>query len=308
MREFMLEVDRLEANYYCNYETLYPLYDISFNLYEREIVVLYSEYDVFRRGLIYSIMGLVNKYFGRIVSGNINFKGKNILKLSEKEMMEIRGNKISAIHNVSKEALNPRFKVGYQIKESLLIHKTSKNQDKIVIKVLGKLGIENIEKVYESYPYELDNLTISKVHLAIGLVNEPEVLIINNITENLKETEKREIFKIFKQLKEESNISILYMTDDFNFIDELADRVIVSDKGILLEDCLIEDFLNKPLHPYTRDLIKNTVDTGKWDIKRKSYSCIYYKKCNIRKDGCLEYLPEYIFLNNNHNVRCIFYL
>lgn len=309
MKNCLLEVDSLETNYYINDEMLFPLYDISFKLYEKEITVMISNEDIFRRGLIYSIMGLIDENIGKIVVGNIYFCGNDILDMGKNEKRKIRGNKISAIHNSSIKGLNPRFKVGYQVKEPLTIHKKSvKNKDKKVKEILEDIGVENVEKVYEAYPYQLDNLTISQVHLAIGLICNPEILIINNVIENLNEDEKMEIFDYLKRLRKETNVSILLMTDDLKAIDEVADRVIVSKRGILLEDCPVEKFNSEPLHPYTKDLINNQVDIGDWDLKRKLYSCIYYDKCSRRMEGCLEYLPEYIFYNERHNVRCIFYM
>ncbi|HLR33698.1 MAG TPA: hypothetical protein VK071_00010 [Tissierellales bacterium] len=311
MKNCLLEVDSLETNYYINDEILFPLYDISFKLYEKEITVMISNEDIFRRGLIYSIMGLIdeNKNIGKIVVGNIYFCGNDILAMGKGGKRNIRGNKISAIHNSSVKGLNPRFKVGYQIKEPLIIHrKDVKNKDKKAKEILENMGIENVQKVYESYPYQLDDLTIFQVHLAIGLICDPEILIINDIIENLNEDEKMKVFDYLKKIKEESGTSILLMTDDLKVINEVADRVIVSDKGTLIEDCLIEKFNNEPLHPYTKDLINNSFDRKNWNFKRKLYSCIYYDKCNKGMESCLEYLPEYVFYNERHNVRCIFYM
>ncbi len=310
MKKVLLDVEKLETNYYKNNEALFLLYDISFKLYREEIVVFICNQNIFRRGLIYSIMRTIDKPLGRIVNGEISFKGKDILNINEKEMRSLRGRKISAIHNAKVGGLNPRLKIGYQVKEPLIIHnKAGKEEaEKEAKKTLGIVGIKNVNEVYESYPHQLDEAIVAKIHLAIGLICKPEILIINNITEELNEAEKIEILDLLKALKSELGLSILFMTDDLAVVEEIADRVIVADKGILLEDSPIERFNHEPLHPYVKELVKGNIEKEKeWDLKSKAHSCIYYDQCDSRRDLCLKYLPEYLILKDGQKVRCVLY-
>lgn len=310
MKKSVLEVGKLEANYYKDNEALYVLYDVSFKLFEDEIVVLVCNQNIFRQGLIYSLMRTIDKPLGRIVKGEILYRKKDIINTSEREIREIRGNKISAIHDANVGGLNPRLKIGYQVKEPLIIHKKSKGEeaDKKAKKILKDFGVEDVDKVYESYPHQLDKKTIYLVHLAIGLICKPEILIVNNLPEGLNEREKIEIFDLLKYVKKELGSSILFMTDNLMAIDEIADRIIIADKGILLEDTCAKVFNKEPLHPYSKKLVNGDVGEEKrWDLKSKSYSCIFYDKCTKRSDSCFKYLPEYYTLREGEKVRCVLY-
>src|SRR5699024_5416781 len=194
------------------------------------------------QGLIYSLTRTIEKPLGRIIKGEIIFKEKNLLNLSEKEMRSLRGSKISAIHDTNVSGLNPRLKIGYQVKEPLIIHNKAKGEerDKKAKEVLRKVGIEEVNKVYESYPHELDDLSIYKVHLAMAIICEPEVLIINNVTEGLANEDRMEIYQLLQEIKEEIGLSILFMTNELSAAKEIANRLIIADKGILLEDSTIE--------------------------------------------------------------------
>ncbi len=310
MKKSLLEVNKLEINYYKDNETLYVLNDVSFKLYEDEVVVLVSEQNIFREGLIYSLMGIIDKPLGKVTRGEIYFKGKSILDIKERELRQIRGNKISAIPDTGISGLNPRLKIGYQIKESLVIHKKLKREDrdKRVKKLLERLGVEDVGEVCESYPYQLDEKTIYIVHLAIGLICKPEILIINNTSKSLDKKERIDIYNLLKEIKRELSLSILFMTNVLEAVDEIADRVIIANKGILLEDSPIKIFSKEPLHPYSKGLVNNDIEEEKeWDLKSKSYSCIFYDKCNERREVCFKYLPEYFTLKEGEKVRCILY-
>lgn len=310
MKRTLLEVYKLETNYYRDNEVLYVLYDISFKLYKDEIVVLVSEQNIFRQGLIYSLTRTIDKPLGRIIKGEISFEGKNILKLSEKEMRSLRGNKISSIHDTNVSGLNPRLKIGYQVKEPLIIHNKAKEEegDKKAKEVLEKVGIEEVNRVYESYPHELDDLSIYKVHLAMAIICEPEVLIINNVTEGLGNKDRMEIYQLLQEIKEEIGLSILFMTNELSAAKEIANRVMIADKGILLEDSPIEKFCERPLHPYSKALIKGDIgESSQWKLNGKAHSCIYYDNCVERRELCLKYLPDYITLKEGEKVRCVLY-
>lgn len=310
MKKTLLYVDKLETNYYKNNEVLYILYDISFKLYEKEIAVLISKENIFRQGLIYSLTKTIYKPLGRIIKGEIIFREKNLLDLNEKEMRAIRGNKISAIHDPNLSGLNPRMKIGYQVKEPLIIHNKAKGEraDKIAKETLLELRVKDVDKVYDLYPHEVDNLTIFKVHLAMAIICEPEILVINNVTEGLNNNEKVKIYSLLKEIKAKKGLSILFMTDELQAAEKIANRVIIAKKGILLEDSPIEKFTKKPLHPFSKALVKGDIEkVDKWNFKRKSHSCIYYDKCTVRQELCFKYLPDYITLKEGEKVRCILY-
>ena len=255
---------------------------------------------------------------GKIIKGNILFHNNDLVNLSEKEMLSIRGRKISMIFQEPMTSLNPVFTIGYQIEEMFLYHTNlSKNEMQgKVIELLEKVKIKNPEKVYTFYPHQLSGGMRQRVMIAMAIALHPDLIIADEPTTALDVTVQAEILKLLINLKDEFNISILFITHDFGVISEIADRVYVMYAGEIVESGVKKDIFNNPLHPYTKALFeaipgyKGNFETLKSiegtvpDLYTIPEKCIFYDRCEKKKEECLKVIPL-IEKEKNHFVRCI---
>lgn len=205
-----------------------------------------------------AIMGLLDKSSIEKISGEINFEGKNLLKSTPEELRRIRGNEISMIFQEPMTSLNPALKVGYQMSEVFRTHfkmykKTAKEKS---IEMIKKVEIPRAEEVYNSYPHELSGGMRQRIMIAMALSSSPKLLIADEPTTALDVTIQKEVLELMKKLKEDMNTSIIFISHDLGVVSDIADYVNVMYAGKLVERAKAEDIFKRPLHPYTRGLIK----------------------------------------------------
>ena len=205
-----------------------------------------------------AIMGLLDKSSIEKISGEINFEGKNLLKSTPEELRRIRGNEISMIFQEPMTSLNPALKVGYQMSEVFRTHfkmdkKTAKEKS---IEMIKKVEIPRPEEVYNSYPHELSGGMRQRIMIAMALSSSPKLLIADEPTTALDVTIQKEVLELMKKLKEDMNTSIIFISHDLGVVSDIADYVNVMYAGKLVERAKAEDIFKRPLHPYTRGLIK----------------------------------------------------
>ncbi len=205
-----------------------------------------------------AIMGLLDKSSLEKISGEINFEGKNLLKSTPEELRRIRGNEISMIFQEPMTSLNPALKVGYQMSEVFRTHfkmdkKTAKEKS---IEMIKKVEIPRPEEVYNSYPHELSGGMRQRIMIAMALSSSPKLLIADEPTTALDVTIQKEVLELMKKLKEDMNTSIIFISHDLGVVSDIADYVNVMYAGKLVERAKAEDIFKRPLHPYTRGLIK----------------------------------------------------
>lgn len=194
---------------------------------------------------------------GTITSGSVNFKGKDVLNLSNKEMFKFRGKDIGMIFQNPLDSLNPVMKVGEQVSESLLLDKITKKEAwKKVIEIFEDVKISDAKQRVESYPFELSGGMRQRVMISMMISRKPELLIADEPTTALDVTIQAQILKIIKRLKDDFNLSILLITHNFGVVAEIADKVGVMYAGNLVEIGNVYEIFERPLHPYTRLLMK----------------------------------------------------
>ena len=194
---------------------------------------------------------------GTIISGSVNFKGKDVLNLSNKEMFKFRGKDIGMIFQNPLDSLNPVMKVGEQVLESLLLDKITKKEAwKKVIEIFEDVKMSDAKQRVESYPFELSGGMRQRVMISMMISRKPELLIADEPTTALDVTIQAQILKIIKRLKDDFNLSILLITHNFGVVAEIADKVGVMYAGNLVEIGNVYEIFERPLHPYTRLLMK----------------------------------------------------
>ena len=204
-----------------------------------------------------SLMRLIPEPPGKITKGQILFNNRDILKLNEKEMRQLRGNKISMIFQEPMTSLNPVFTIGDQIAEALILHrKLSKSEAQItVIDLLKRVGIKDPEKRISAYPHEFSGGQRQRVMIAMAIACGPELLIADEPTTALDVTIQKQILNLLSELQSQYQMSILFITHDLGVVAEVADDVLVMEKGIGVEFKPVKEIFTNPEHHYTRGLL-----------------------------------------------------
>lgn len=267
-----------------------------------------------------AIMGLLDKSSLEKISGEINFEGKNLLKSTPEELRHIRGNEISMIFQEPMTSLNPALKVGYQMSEVFRTHfkmdkKTAKEKS---IEMIKKVEIPRPEEVYNSYTHELSGGMRQRIMIAMALSSSPKLLIADEPTTALDVTIQKEVLELMKKLKEDMNTSIIFISHDLGVVSDVADYVNVMYAGKLVERAKAEDIFKRPLHPYTRGLIKAIPSAHK--KKDELYTirgsvpnpiglpdcCNFCDRCDEKMKICEEKAPEEVDVDGQ-KVSCFLY-
>lgn len=204
-----------------------------------------------------SLMRLIPDPPGRITKGEILFNGRDVLKLNEKEMRRLRGNKISMIFQEPMTSLNPVFTIGDQIAEALILHrKLSKSEAQItVIDLLKRVGIKEPDKRISAYPHEFSGGQRQRVMIAMAIACDPDLLIADEPTTALDVTIQKQILNLLAELQDQYQMSILFITHDLGVVAEVADNVLVMQRGLGVEFKPVKEIFTNPEHPYTRGLL-----------------------------------------------------
>ena len=230
--------------------------NLSLEVREKEILCIVGESGSGKSITSFAAMGLLPKVL-KPSAGEIQFEGRDLLKLSEAEHSALRGNRMGMIFQEPMSALNPCYTVGDQIEEVFKAHTTlSKTERRArTMALLKEVRLPEPERLYHAYPHQLSGGQRQRIVIAIALAMEPRLLIADEPTTALDVTTQAQILDMFKALKESRNAGILFVTHDFDVVAEIADRVVVMQKGVVVEQGTVEQVLNNPRHPYTRMLI-----------------------------------------------------
>jgi peptide/nickel transport system ATP-binding protein len=234
------------------------LKDVSFSVKPGERVGIVGESGCGKTVMGLSILGLAATAFRRF-EGEIRFDGRNIVGLPRKAMRKIRGRHVSMIFQEPMVTLDPVYTVGQQISETLLAHfaiSASEAKER-AIDALARVGIPAPRQRYDDYPHQLSGGMRQRVVIAIALVCEPRLIIADEPTTALDVTVQAQIVKLLLELSERSNTALLFITHDIGVVAESCQRLITMYAGQVVEQAPIDDFLLKPLHPYSSGLLRS---------------------------------------------------
>ncbi len=229
--------------------------DVSFDVNEGEILGIVGESGSGKTMTALAIAGLLSRK-DMVKKGNIGFDGKNLLTLARNELRNIQGNDISMIFQEPMTSLNPVKKIGWQIEESLEIHheEISKEERKSrALKLMAETGLS--EDVYDKYPHELSGGMRQRVMIAAAFVCEPKILLCDEPTTALDVTIQAQIVDLLLKLNKEKNTAIIFISHDLSLVRKLCERVIVMQKGEMVEEGECEQIFNSPKKSYTKKLI-----------------------------------------------------
>lgn len=256
--EKLLEIKNLETAFRIQDDYFNAVDKVSLELYKNEVLAIVGESGCGKSTLATTIMGLHNNNLTKS-TGEVNYKGKNLLELTEEEMNKIRTKEIGMVFQDPLSSLNPLQKIGTQIEEALIYHTdldAVKRQER-VIELLTNVGIPNPERCARQYPHELSGGMRQRVMIAMALSCRPNILIADEPTTALDVTIQAQILDLIKQLQSEIHAGIILITHDLGVVAEMADRVAVLYAGEVVEIGTAEQIFKNPTHPYTRSLLKS---------------------------------------------------
>lgn len=316
-RDNLLEIKDLVIGFNVENEVINVIDNVNLSIKESEIVGLVGESGCGKSITSLSIMRLLPKT-SVISKGEILFKNKDLLKLKNDEMTEIRGKDIAMIFQEPMTSLNPVFTIGEQISEMLLLHSdiSKKEAMKVAIEKLKLVSISSPEKVINQYPHELSGGMRQRVMIAMAMACDPKVLIADEPTTALDVTIQAQILDLMRELKDKTNASILLITHDLGVVAEMCDYVIVMYAGRIVEEADVYSLFENPRHPYTIGLLKslpslNEMKSRLHTIKGTVPSpkdfpkgCRFAPRCKSATNKCFEEIPPFKRISDTHKVSC----
>ena len=315
----LLEIKNLKMDFGADAGAVRAIDDVSLVIGTGETVCLVGESGCGKSVTAQSIARLVPTPPANYVGGEILLHGRDTLKMSPRELCGIRGGVVSYVFQEPGAALNPVFRIGAQIKESLKLHQPAKASDAEVIRLLKLVGIPAPESRIKNYPFEMSGGMQQRVMIAMALASEPKLLVADEPTTALDVTIQAQILDLLSELKQRLGMAILLITHNLGIVGDMADRVAVMYAGQIVELSPARELLRRPLHPYTRALM-NSVPKLRGDADRLSAipghvprignfppGCRFAPRCPIARPECSEKIPELIEVEPGRFVRCPFW-
>lgn len=254
----LLKVNNLRIDFRCDDKWQETVHGIDFEVYGGKTLGIVGESGSGKSVSNLAVMQLLDGRKSRIKADSILLENLDISSFTDDEMTEIRGKKIAMIFQEPMTSLNPVYKCGFQVMEAMGTQKTKVERQKAKEKVLelfNKVMLPRPEVIFDKYPHELSGGQKQRVMIAMALVSNPQILIADEPTTALDVTVQKEILKLLKDLQRENGMGMIFITHDLGVISEIADDVIVMNKGVIVERGSTYDILNNPQHPYTKGLI-----------------------------------------------------
>ncbi|MCF6300564.1 MAG: ABC transporter ATP-binding protein, partial [Proteobacteria bacterium] len=253
----LLSIRDLTVKFKTQEELITAVNHISFDIPMGKTIGLVGESGSGKSVTSLAMMGLIPMPPGIISSGEILFKGEDLLQKTEKQMRQIRGNQISMIFQEPMTSLNPVFRVGNQIAEVLRLHKglSRKQAKNRAIELMDQVGIPDPHRRVKSYPHELSGGQKQRIMIAMAIACEPDLLICDEPTTALDVTIQEQVLELMLDLQKQYDMSMLFITHDLGVIADLADEVVVMYRSNIVEQGNTADIFTKAKHPYTKGLI-----------------------------------------------------
>ncbi|GBD22991.1 Oligopeptide transport ATP-binding protein OppD [bacterium HR29] len=315
----LLEVRDLRTYFYTQEGTVKAVDGTSYTVEEGETLGLVGESGCGKSVSALSILRLIPQPPGKIVSGQILFEGRDILKLDEDELRRIRGGKIAMVFQEPMTSLNPVLTIGRQMTEAIELHlglKGKAARDRAV-ELLEMVGIPEARARLDDYPHQFSGGMRQRVMIAMAMSCNPKLLLADEPTTALDVTIQAQILEIMARLTREFGTAVIIITHNLGVVARYADRVNVMYAGKVIESAAATELYKNPKHPYTVGLLNSV---PRLDQKRKEKlqpieglppdlahlppGCAFYPRCSYRKDRCREEYPPFVLVGENHWAAC----
>ena len=316
--DIVLEVEDLRTYFRTRFGMVKAVDGISFTLRRGETLGIVGEAGSGKSVTMLSVMRLVPIPPGIIVSGKIILDGEDLLQLTEGEMSKVRGSKIGLIIQDPMTSLNPVFNIGSQVTEAIKIHQNlpKKRVMEQALDVLRKVNIPAVESRVRDYPHQMSGGMRQRVVGAIGISCEPMVLIADEPTTSLDVTIQAQYLKLLRDIQQESNLALIFVTHDFGIVAKMCDRVAVMYAGKIVELGDVRDIFNHPSHPYTEALLASVPKMDE-DVDRLFSiegqpptlhdlppGCPFAPRCQYVMDQCRQEYPPQVNRTETHYASC----
>ena len=322
--EIILQLKGLRTYFFTDEGVLPAVDGVSCSIYKGKTLGVVGESGCGKSVTALSILQLVPNPPGRIVGGQVLFKGRDLTKLKPEEMRKIRGNDIAMVFQEPMTSLNPVFTVGNQIMEAITLHKGVDRLEArdLAIEMLKRVGIPNPELRIDEYPHQLSGGMRQRVMIAMALSCSPQLLIADEPTTALDVTIQAQILELLNELKAELGMAVILITHDLGVVAETASRVAVMYAGRCVEEAAVVDLFTNSLHPYTQGLMASIPGTDKTDKRKRLKAipgmvpdmlnlprgCKFQARCSKVFDACREAEPPLKAVGSEeHRVRCWLY-
>jgi oligopeptide transport system ATP-binding protein len=315
----LLQVKDLRTQFFTPEGVVNAVNGISFSLEEGETLGIVGESGCGKSVSMLSVMRLIPQPPGRIVGGEVWFQDRDLLKLSEEEMRQVRGNKIAMVFQDPMTSLNPVLTVGRQISEALELH-LGMDRDQALersIELLEMVKIPEARARINDYPHQFSGGMRQRVMIAMALSCNPQLLIADEPTTALDVTIQAQIIDIVKELRRELGMAIIWITHDLGIVAGLVNRVQVMYAGYIVERAEVHEFYAHPSHPYSLGLLRSLprldarqrqkltpIDGLPPDLIDMPPGCPFYPRCSFRIAECLEQNPQLREIGPGHEVAC----
>ncbi|RNF38174.1 ABC transporter ATP-binding protein [Planococcus salinus] len=318
----ILDVKGLQTTFFTDDGAIPAVDNVDFHIDEGEVLGIVGESGCGKSVTSLSIMGLVPSPPGKITEGEILFQDKDLTKLPERKMRNIRGNDIAMIFQEPMTSLNPLFTIGDQLREAIKIHKRDWSKQQIqdrAVEMMKLVGLPRAEGLMKEYPHQLSGGMRQRVMIAMALLCDPKVLIADEPTTALDVTIQAQILKLIKELNNRLNTAVLLITHDLGVVAETCERVIVMYAGKVVEEGPVNTIFKNPQHPYTRGLLESVPDMRY--KKERLYSipgnvpkpgtiqvgCRFADRCEFSFDRCVQEDPPLYQTADDHKTRCFLF-
>ncbi|MCP3776073.1 ABC transporter ATP-binding protein [Paenibacillus sp. MZ04-78.2] len=304
----------IEGNYYRAVD------DVSLRLLPGQVLGIVGESGCGKSVMSLSVMKLLPKKISRIDSGEIWFDGRNLMNLSESELLKLRGSDIGMVFQEPMTALNPVFAIGYQIEEVLGNHlvMSKKEKRRRSIELLKSVGIPHAERIVGEYPHQLSGGMRQRVMIAMAIACNPKLLIADEPTTALDVTIQAQIIELLKDIQQQRGMSMILITHDLGVVAEMADTVAVMYAGQIVEQGHVTQIFYEPKHPYLQLLLQSLPRLDEEQERLNSISgivpslvhmprsgCRFAGRCPSASDDCRRLTPQLAEVGGGHYVRCL---
>jgi oligopeptide/dipeptide ABC transporter ATP-binding protein len=316
--DVILEVEDLHTYCFTRWGVVKAVDGVSFSLREREALGIVGESGCGKTMTALSLLRLVPRPAARIVKGAIRLEGQNLLDKTEREMRDIRGRRISMILQDPQTSLNPVFTVGNQLIEAIKIHHRDGRRSLVqrAIDGLKQVRVAAPERRVAEYPHQMSGGMKQRVVGAIAISCEPRVLIADEPTTSLDVTIQAQYLRLLREIQEQANLALIFITHDFGIVAKMCDRVMVMYAGRVVESGPVRDVFNRPSHPYTQALLNSVPRMDEavgrlqsisgqppalWDLPE---GCRFAARCAHADDRCRREYPPRFTVAEGHTADC----
>ena len=318
MSEHVLQVKNLTTHFFTKEGVVRAIDGLDLHIDKNEAIALVGESGCGKTQTAFSILRIV-PIPGRILDGEVLLFGKDLLKTPEEDMQNIRGKEISITFQDPMTFLNPVIKIKDQIAEAFLHHKKDANRKevyKLVVELLRRMQISYPEKMADSYPHQLSGGMRQRALIAMAMCLDPAILIADEPTTALDVTIQAQIISLMKDLKENSNTSIMLITHDLGIVAELCDRVYVMYAGRIVESGTVFQIFDDPIHPYTKGLLDSVLSIDEFKEELVTIEgtvpqlidpppgCRFHPRCNYAMEICRKEVPSMKEHSQEHRLAC----